>query len=122
MKNLQELFDRLIKVNNKEDDFDCLKTIALAIWYENFIPETKHLKKQEAAEAGYILDRLTRYNCLNSEQKIIIRSKLKSLEKEIDNNHKILHTDKLAIFWGVERTLKQEFRNLLPYQRRSYHN
>lgn len=123
MQNLQSEFESLVKNPNKPTTGDSLKRVALAVWYENFVPEVNALNGHDASQAGYLLDRLTRYYCLEKSQKNYLRTQLlpnlKNRRLTLSGNV----SDQLAKEWGASFELKQEFRELLPYQRRSYkHN
>ncbi len=120
--DLQHEFEALVKTPDKPSVGESLKSVALAIWYDNFIPDVKSLKGIDAAQAGYVLDKLTRYNCIETTQKGLLRTQLLSELKQnkgssvTQNNAR----DMLVQEWGARVELKKEFRGLMGYQRRSY--
>ena len=122
MQNLQVEFETLVKHPNKPNTGERLKFVALALWYENFVPDVEKFKGVDAAQAGYLLDKLTRYNCLEHSNKDFLRSQLLSELKQKNGNTttKTNSRDMLVKEWGASVELKQEFRGLMNYQRRSY--
>ncbi len=124
MQSLQKEFETLVKNPNSPTSGDSLKSVALALWYESFVPDIEHFEGTEAAQAGYLLDKLTRYNCLDSSKKDFLRSQLLSELKQKKKEYH-LHPnskDMLVNEWGASSALKMEFRGLMPYQRRNYKN
>lgn len=122
-RNLQLVFETLVKEPNQPNASENLKLLALAVWYQDFVPSVDSFNGQEAGLAGYVLDKLTRYNCLSSEKKSYLRTHLLSeLERKKaalflgETNSK----DMLAKQWGTPVDLKKEFRSLLPYQKRHF--
>lgn len=122
-RNLQLVFETLVKEPNLSTASESLKLLALAVWYQDFVPSVDSFDGQEVGLAGYVLDKLTRYNCLSSEKKSYLRTHLLSeLERKKaalflgESNSK----DMLAKQWGTSVDLKKEFRSLLPYQKRHF--
>ncbi|MAI37684.1 hypothetical protein [Alteromonas sp.] len=117
------MFETLVKEPNQPNASENLKLLALAVWYQDFVPSVDSFNGQEVGLAGYVLDKLTRYNCLSSEKKSYLRTHLLSeLERKKaalflgETNSK----DMLAKQWGTPVDLKKEFRSLLPYQKRHF--
>lgn len=121
-ENLQAEFNFLVKNPSNEDAGKRLKFVALELWYNYFIPKIHSFKGEDAAQAGYILDKISRYNCLSSSSKEIIRSQLLSRLKKAKGDFipDSEHRDLIAKEWCSVNELKKEFRMLLKYQRRSY--
>jgi len=122
MKNIQFAFECLVKNTSETNHEENLKSVALSIWYERFTPNINEMKGKHAAQAGFILDRLTRYNCLERSRKDELRLLLNTLEEQKNNyfNNNSNATDKLFNLWSADLELKSEFKALLPYQRREY--
>ncbi len=120
MQNIQLIFEELVRNPASENAGENLKQVALAIWYEDFIPNVENFNGLDAAQAGYFLDGLSCYNCLADEQSALIRSQLlPDLKKRsVASTNEV--RDQLAKEWGASFDLRLEFRSLLPYQRRSY--
>lgn len=122
-RNLQLEFETLIKKPNQPTTGESLKLVALALWYQDFVPSVDSFNGQDVGLAGYVLDKLTRYNCLSSEKKSYLRTHLLS---ELERKKAALFLgesssqDMLAKQWGTSVDLKKEFRGLLPYQKRHF--
>ncbi|WP_289028614.1 hypothetical protein [uncultured Paraglaciecola sp.] len=120
MQNLQQVFEQLVLNPEHPKASEWLKAVALAFWYEDFVPTTDSFSGDDVAQAGFVLDKLSRYSCtpLSSKQKVrdYVLPTLK-----LNNQSKSVNTsDALAMAWGVNSDLKYSFKSLLPYQRRSY--
>ncbi|KGJ90180.1 hypothetical protein [Thalassotalea sp. ND16A] len=122
MRSLQVEFEALVKNPNKPNTGESLKFVALALWYENFVPNVQKLSSKDVSQAGYLLDKLTRYNCLDASKKNYLRSKLLADLERRKNKHSPDSTSKdmLVKKWGATVEMKTEFRGLMAYQRRSY--
>lgn len=122
-RNVQLEFETLIKEPNQPTTSERLKSVALALWYQDFVPSVDSFDGKEIGLAGYVLDKLTRYNCLSSEKKYYLRTHLLS---ELEKKKAALFSgessskDMLAKQWGTSVDLKKEFRGLLPYQKRHF--
>lgn len=122
MKSVQAEFELLVRTPDKSTAGESLKTVALALWYEDFVPEVKNLRDFEVPQAGYLLDKLTRYNCLDGNKKEMLRSKL-LVELRVKKEHFFSESNSgnaLLREWGAKAELKREFKGLLHLQRRSY--
>jgi hypothetical protein len=121
--NVQLEFETLVKEPNQPTTSERLKLVALALWYQDFVPSVDSFDGKCVALAGYVLDKLTRYNCLSSEKKSYLRTHLLS---ELERKKAALFSvesssnDMLAKQWGTSVDLKKEFRGLLPYQKRHF--
>ncbi|ENV71695.1 hypothetical protein F946_02775 [Acinetobacter johnsonii ANC 3681] len=121
MKRTQEVFDRLVSSEFSLVSFEDVKTVALAMWHENFVPQVKHLSEFSAKAAGYIVDKLMRFNCVSQELKAKLRNVLTELKAKFSFTPvKVKNCDKLAQNWGLAEDLKQQVRELLEYQTRHY--
>ncbi|MGI3043421.1 hypothetical protein ACRTDM_16985 [Shewanella algae] len=124
MKRTQEVFDRLVSSEFSLGSFEDVKTVALAIWHENFVPKVTHLSESSARAAGYVVDKLMRFNCVSQELKAKLRGVLAQLKSMFSFTPvkpvKIEGCDKLAQSWGLTTDLKLQVRELLEYQTRHY--
>lgn len=123
----QLAFERLVSRDFKEASLDDVKSLALAIWHESFVPDVSKLDAKSSRSANYLLDKLMRYNCVTREEKNNLREVIHILSQRFDlhadNGSEICPNtklDKLAIRWGLESDLKQMLREMLPYQTRHY--
>lgn len=121
-QSVQLEFETLIKKPNQLTASASLKSVALALWYQDFVPSVDSFDGEDLALAGYVLDKLTRYNCLDAEKKAYLRTNLLSaLEQKIGSySSQSTSKDRLAKQWGTSVDLKKEFRGLMAYQKRHY--
>ncbi|EIJ36687.1 hypothetical protein [Thiothrix nivea] len=117
-------FERLVSHEFDQASLDDVKVVALGIWYQDFTPDFNHLPQtslQARLRAGYLVDRLLRYNCVTDERKKLLFanvSKLRSLLKPpVSTNPQV---EPLAKSWGLEHDLKRLAKDLLEYQTRHY--
>ncbi|MFV8385367.1 hypothetical protein ACNO5E_14865 [Vibrio parahaemolyticus] len=121
MKRTQEVFDRLVSSEFSLASFEDVKAVALAMWHENFVPKVTHLPETSAKAAGYVVDKLMRFNCVSPELKAKLRDVLTVLKGMFSFTPvKVKGCEKLAQSWGLATDLKQPVRELLEYQTRHY--
>ncbi|MGQ4276459.1 hypothetical protein ACQ5ES_05375 [Pseudidiomarina sp. E22-M8] len=120
MNNFQKSFDSLVKNPTAQNAQVDLEKVAVALWYKGFVPKLDELDGVEAAQAGYVLDKLSRYNCLDTSNKVLLRAVLTELELKANKAPSRNSADMLANKWGASADLKKEFRTLLPLQRRNF--
>lgn len=86
------------------------------------MPNVNCFEGKEVAQAGYLLDKLTRYNCLDASKKALVRTQLLAVLESKKQSHSSDNPSKdmLVKHWGADCELKMQFRDLLPYQRRSF--
>lgn len=102
-QSLQAEFESLVRKPNQSTASKSLKSVALALWYQDFVPNVDSFDGQDAALAGYVLDRLTRYNCLGAEKKSFLRAHLlPKLEQKLPTYPTESHSkDAIAKQWGT---------------------
>lgn len=122
MKRTQEVFDRLVSSEFSLASFEDVKAVALAMWHENFVPKVAHLSESAARAAGYVVDKLMRFNCVPQALKEKLRQVLASLKSTfgVKPVAVVEGCDKLALDWGLTSDLKHQVRQLLDYQTRHY--
>lgn len=120
MKNLQRAFDQLVKQPNSNLSKNQLEQVALAVWYGDFVPNVNRYKGRQAAQAGFVLDKLSRFNCMTGEQKQRVRELLQDLKTEVTSLSSVQTQDRLAKMWGVDYPLADAFTALLPLQTRHF--
>ncbi|SJN58157.1 hypothetical protein VR7878_02682 [Vibrio ruber DSM 16370] len=121
----QQAFDRLVSRDFNEALSEDVKSVALAVWHENFVPDISQLDSNSARSASYLLDRLMRYNCVTPEEQkkllnvVALLSRKFGLETAtvVSLDHRV---DKYARKWGLKSDLKLMLRAMLPYQTRHY--
>lgn len=123
MNNAQRAFNKLVSSDLEKASFDDVKTVALAMWYDNFVPQVGNLSANDAKTAGYVVDKLMRFNCVPQDTKEKLmefvqqqKSSLQTLSDSLQGSSK----DKLAVSWGLCSDLRQQVKDLLPLQTRHY--
>lgn len=121
-KSVQLEFENLVKKPNQTTASESLKSVALALWYQDFVPSVDSFEGQDVVLAGYVLDKLTRYNCVEAEKKTYLRTNLLSVleQKAASYSAESTSKDMLAKQWGTSVDLKKEFRGLMAYQKRHF--
>lgn len=131
-KSPQKVFIKIVNENLTNAPREAIKELALAIWYEKFIPDISVIcDSQNIQRAAYLLERLMAFNCVET----VVREKLKETihtlemraKEQIEvlplsyvlNSNQILG-DPLAKRWGLQESLKLQIQALLPYQTRHY--
>lgn len=122
MQNLQKVFEQLALNPEHPKAQEWLKSVALAFWYKNFVPSTVDFSSNNVAQAGFVLDKLSRYSCTPAPTKQQVRDAVLPVLKQRNVLRTVNNHDVLAQSWGVECDLKYSFKSLLPYQRRHYHH
>jgi hypothetical protein len=121
MKYAQKAFDSLVMKDFSMASFEDVKTVALAMWHENFVPCVEHLADKSAQAAGYVVDKLMRFNCVSRELKGLLSALLAKLRAVVSVVPvKVRGCDKLAQNWGLMSDLKLQVRQLLEFQTRHY--
>lgn len=120
MKNLQFEFEKLVQNPEHPEASAWLKSVALAFWYESFVPSTVDFSGYEVAKAGFVLDKLSRYSCTPEPSKQQVRQNVLPVLKQRSVPMNAATKDALAQYLGVDCDLKNSFKSLLPYQKRHY--
>lgn len=121
----QDAFTRLISRELLFASTEDVKTVALAIWYHGFVPQTKNLSEPEIRRSGYVIDKLMRFNCVQQPLKDELRKVILELQSLLCADLTGLKLpnqccDPLAKKWMIDSDLKQHVRQLLEYQSRHY--
>jgi hypothetical protein len=99
-----------------------LKDIALAVWYENLTPDISDLNPTQQQKAGYLLDRLMRYNCVSKSRKLELLQLVNTLKINLNCllDFPDSHAEPLAQAWGLKEDISNFMPHLLEYQTRHY--
>lgn len=93
--------------------------VAYAMWHQLLTPQLNpFLGLPFAADAAFLVDRLTRFNCVSRERKIQLLTMLGSFKPARCVPVEPLQ-DPLAVQWGASRDLKELISASLPLQSRS---
>ncbi|HFQ4920905.1 TPA: hypothetical protein ACGUPI_003182 [Vibrio vulnificus] len=123
MRHAQQAFVSLVTKDFSMASFEDVKTVALAMWHEGFVPSVENLPESAMAAAGYVVDKLMRFNCVSVELKERLRNVLDRLRASFSFVvSQVKGCDKLALDWGLSSDLRAQVRELLPYQTRHYVN
>lgn len=122
--NANTAFERLVTRHFEQASLEDVKTVALGLWYEDFTPDFTQLPQtnlQSQFRAGYLVDRLLRYNCVSDERKKTLFANVTALKAHLkptaNDNPQV---EPLAKNWGLDQDLKRLAKELLPYQTRHY--
>lgn len=96
-----------------------LQQVAEGLWYEKKVPDLSRVPVRYRRDAGYVVDRLLRFNVLSKEQKLAV---LRALEpfKPKEAGSSMACRDPLALAWGAQADLTSRFPELMPLQTRQY--
>lgn len=120
--NFDLLFQRAVSHSFSTLRKEELKNIALNIWYENVTPDTSHFNTLQKQKAGYLLDRLMRYNCVSKQRKLELLLLVNTLKDscELKPSLEPNNAEPLALSWGLTEDIAQLASDLLQYQTRHY--
>ncbi|MFL1467791.1 hypothetical protein [Marinobacter sp. HN1S83] len=93
---------------------------ALELWHKNYLPSLSGLSVEDKRVAGYLLDRLSRFNCLSAEQKTKLQEVAQSAKADVPHRESQLKVDTLAKQWGLDYDLRPFMKDLLPLQTRHF--
>lgn len=124
MSKAQTAFNKLVSSDLENVCFDDLKTVALAMWYEDFVPDSSNFSGNDSQVAGYVVDKLMRFNCVPKETKLklgeFVRQQKNFVQAPVNEMRELRGRDKLALSWGLGSDLKHYVKDLLPFQTRHY--
>ena len=93
---------------------------ALELWHKSYLPSLTGLSVESKRVAGYLLDRLSRFNCLSAEQKAKLQEVAYSVRADVPHRESQLKVDSLAKQWGLDYDLRPFMKDLLPLQTRHF--
>ncbi len=98
--------------------FDLLRSVAEHLWYERDVPDLSKVAPELRPDAGYLVDRLARFNVLAKDQKLKVLDALAPYQPS--NPPTSDSKDPLAIKWGASADITMRLSELMPYQTRQY--
>ena len=121
-ENLSSLFKQVISNSFATTEVEDLKTIAIAVWHENYLPSISNLDSLQKKRAGYLIDRLMRYNCVSKSQKLKLLTLVKTLKNSISTQTNLSNpqVESLAMKWGLDEDISELMIDILQYQTRHY--
>ena len=93
---------------------------ALEVWHQGYVPTLSGLPLEERRLAGYLVDRLSRFNCLSAEQKKELQTVASDAKANLPERLSRERVDGLARSWGLDHDLRPFMKALLPFQPRHY--
>ena len=93
---------------------------ALEVWHQGYVPVLSGLPLEELRLAGYLVDRLSRFNCLSAEQKRELQATASEAKANLPERMSRERVDSLAKSWGLDHDLRPFMKALLPFQTRHY--
>lgn len=102
------------------------KPIALAIWYEAYTPNLDGLKPDELQKAGYLIDRLMRFNCVSDDRKLELMKLVQDVKHSLHLSDEMptilssVNVEPLARIWYLHEDISHLIQPLLEYQTRHY--
>jgi hypothetical protein len=102
------------------------KPIALAIWYEVYTPNLDGLQPDELRKAGYLVDRLMRFNCVSDDRKLELMKLVQDVKHNLHLSNEMptvlssVNVEPLARTWYLREDISHVIQPLLEYQTRHY--
>ncbi|MDF0749897.1 hypothetical protein NLU14_06605 [Marinobacter sp. 71-i] len=93
---------------------------ALEVWHQGYVPTLSGLPLEERRLAGYLVDRLSRFNCLSAAQKKELQAVASEAKANLPERVSRERVDGLARSWGLDYDLRPFMKALLPFQTRHY--
>lgn len=100
-------------------DAALLRKLAERLWYGRSVPDLSKVQEEYRRDAGYLVDRLTRFNVVKVTRKQKVLAALTPF-KPANANPSQSYRDALASAWGASAELTPRLAELLPYQTREY--
>ena len=100
------------------------KPIALGVWHEDYTPELNNMNLVELQKAGYLIDRLMRYNCVSVDRKVELLGLVKDIKQKLPQQTQaassLKDVEPLAKKWNLKEDISRLMSSLLEYQTRHY--
>ena len=98
---------------------EVLQQVAEGLWYQQWVPDLSQVPDKYRMDAGYVIDRLLRFNVLTKEQKLTVLSALEPYKPKLAQESSTCK-DPLAQLWGAHAELTPRFPELMALQTRQY--
>ena len=118
--NLTDALSDLSRQGLAGADKHLVVEVAKAVWYSANVPNLGNMPAQLRADAGYIVDRLARFNVLPKWRKLQLLAALEPYKRLSPPSTGSSCRDPLAIAWGASADLTVFMPDLLPYQTRHF--
>ncbi|WP_019503377.1 hypothetical protein [Pleurocapsa sp. PCC 7319] len=122
--SLNQQFRKIVHSPLSDISVEELKPIALGIWHEGFTPNLHGLNDEELQKAGYLIDRLMRFNCVPERRKLelmaIVTEVKISLKNVLISPPSSINVEPLARKWNLTEDVSLLIQPLLEFQTRHY--
>ena len=135
LSQAQQAFNEIVQTRLTDLPSEPLVIVALAVWYEDFVPDITILAGiTEIKRAGYLLEKLMTFHCVTRAVRLSITRTINELIRNASGHIELLPMesilnvkqfsgDGLALRWRLTEDLHLQVQDLLPYQARTYsHN
>jgi hypothetical protein len=121
-RNPQTALRRLANAGLAHADVDVVVRVALAVWYEGFVPKLGRLSTKQRRDVGYLVDRLARTSVLSKQQQDVLFSEVSKVRSSLRPRRTVSRDvhDPLAAQWGASADLSRFKQALLPLKTRHY--
>ena len=128
----QQAFNKLVQSRLSDAPSEPFITVAVAIWYEGFVPDITQLTEfEEIARAGYLIEKLMTFHCTTRGVRCALAATIDELIRKVSNyveplpiesilNVKQFEGDGLALRWRINEDLRRQVQVILPFQTRQY--
>ncbi|WP_407277589.1 hypothetical protein U5817_13055 [Aromatoleum evansii] len=101
---------------------ELLREVAERLWYAGEVPNLAKVPANLRPDAGYLVDRLARFNVLPKERKLQVLSAVRQYQPASPTPAADVtgRKDPLAVAWGASMDLTSRLGELMPYQTRQY--
>lgn len=96
-----------------------LRQVAERLWYGRSVPDLAKVPEPYRRDAGYLVDRLARFNVVKATRKEKVLAALLPYKPQSAGQAQN-YRDALALVWGASSELTPRLAELLPYQTREY--
>jgi hypothetical protein len=121
--NLEQQFKKILDSPLATLSLNDFKPIALGIWYENYTPNLDNLHPYQLQKAGYLIDRLMRFNCVSDTRSRILFQLISDIPTTLLNTTPLslnMNVESLARKWNLNEDISHLIQPLLPFQSRHY--
>ena len=132
LSQAQQAFNKIVQTRLTDIPSELLVIVALAIWYEDFVPDITRLTEiTKIKRAGYLLEKLMSFHCVARGVRLTITPAINELIRKASDHIDLLPIesvlitkqfsgDGLALRWGLTEDIHVQVQDLLPYQTRTY--
>jgi len=119
---LERMLGDVVRQSFARVDPELLREVAERLWYAGEVPNLADVPAHLRPDAGYLVDRLARFNVLPKERKLRLLSAIRQFQPSSPTPKAEAAgcKDPLAVAWGASMDLTSRLGELMPYQTRQY--